>query len=73
MWKSQVRLDDETISRVRQVASKRRWSLNQAIGELLRDQLAFLDRCQSGDFGHRRTHSEPEADGVWLDTSDSQV
>ena len=72
MWKSQVRLDDETIARVREISGKRRWSLNQTIGELLRDQLSFLERCSSGQYQRREASSYVVDDGYSLDTSDSQ-
>ncbi len=77
MWVSQIRLSDDVISDVRAVASKRRLSVNRTIEDLVRDQLAFLARCSSGEFRHSRPSGvssvRQQDDGYTLDRSDSQV
>lgn len=74
-----MRLDDETIERIRRASEKKRWSLNQTIKHLLSDQLDFLDRCQSGEFRSSGNvdsfYTNPPSDvhELRLDRSDSQV
>ena len=79
MWVSQIRLSDDVISSVRELAVKRRLSINRTIEDLVRDQLAFLSRCSSGQYkssrgsGPPRESPPPVDDGYVIDTSYSQV
>jgi len=76
MWVSQIRLSDEVISGVREVAAKRRLSINRTIEDLVRDQLAFLSRCESGQYKNAKPVGTkavaPPDDGPVLDRSWSQ-
>lgn len=76
MWVSQIRLSDEVISSVRDVAAKRRLSINRTIEDLIRDQLAFLSRCESGQYKASKPVGTkavtPINDGPVLDRSWSQ-
>lgn len=76
MWVSQIRLSDEVISGVRALAAKRRLSVNRTIEDLVRDQLAFLARCESGQFKHAKPVGPKEVtayhDGPVLDRSYAQ-
>lgn len=75
MWRSQIRLSDEVISRVRELSAKRGLSLNRTIEDLLRAQLVFLGRCESGEFRGRGKGSGglEETGDYEVDYSDSQV
>jgi len=75
VWISQIRLSDDVISAVRELAGKRRLSINRTIEDLVRDQLAFLSRCASGQYRQARgpSASSPQADGYALDRDYSQA
>lgn len=80
MWVSQIRLSDDVIAGVREVAAKRRLSINRTIEDLIRDQLSFLAKCSSGQFRKSRdsgpsspVNQPPPDDDYVFDSTYSQV